>query len=247
MALLYALRSHQKRVEEAVNSPHEIRIRPRGEIAIHLLDSYLTLSSPFNSLLQRMVNPTAPIALNEDTAETAEPGIGRYSQDEPSYTTTTTNTTELNPTLLHKRLLQAISPATTTGGKGLRSSSEPNLIRNNSLGGTSASHAQSENDAINPKLLRTGTDITTLTMGIGGASANGPNLQSGAGTPRPPLLSKKLLEPKVPIGENPTFKECYMNTIKYSWLNVLLIFVPVSFSLFSLQVPTCQANFFQPD
>jgi len=200
-----------------------------------------------------MVNPTAPIASNEDSPAPNEPGIGGYSHSEhytqhhatSSDSSPPPPTTELNPTLLHKRLLQVISPATTTSSGIQRPSSCPpevTRVSNSSLG--SASQAATEPDAtINPKFIRTGTDITTLTIGNGEGGANSGVPQGGANTPaaqssRPPLLSKKLLEPKVPIGENPTFKQCYMNTIKYSWLNVLLIFVPVSFRLSLL--PTCQ-------
>ncbi|GAA5990268.1 hypothetical protein JCM10908_005901 [Rhodotorula pacifica] len=77
--------------------------------------------------------------------------------------------------------------------------------------------------------------------GGGGGGNNGPN---NAATPedgpaRPALLSKKLLEPKKPLGKNPSFRQCMINVLRYSWLNVLFVFVPVSWAMhFSHQSAT---------
>ncbi|GAA5907397.1 uncharacterized protein JCM6883_001191 [Sporobolomyces salmoneus] len=195
-----------------------------------------------------MVNPTAPITQSEESTAPAEPGILGLTQHNQSFNHSTQQhdsipTSELNPNALHKRLLQVISPATTTSATGsnpnLRtSSSAPDLTRSDSLGASSVSHAHTDNGAT-PKFHRHGTDLTVLTVGNGGEGGDGGGINSsglhgGATTPnapRPPLLSKKLLEPKVPVGKNPTFKECLRNTVKYSWLNVLLIAVPVAWAM----------------
>lgn len=67
----------------------------------------------------------------------------------------------------------------------------------------------------------------------GGGNGHPPNAtpEDGSTTPgpRPPLLSKKLLEPKKPLGKNPTFRQCLINVSRYSWLNVLFVFVPVRY------------------
>ena len=67
----------------------------------------------------------------------------------------------------------------------------------------------------------------------GGGNGHPPNAtpEDGSTTPgpRPPLLSKKLLEPKKPLGKNPTFRQCLINVARYSWLNVLFVFVPVRY------------------
>ncbi|ORY72411.1 Sodium/calcium exchanger protein-domain-containing protein [Leucosporidium creatinivorum] len=47
------------------------------------------------------------------------------------------------------------------------------------------------------------------------------------------------LQPKVPVGKAPGWRTSAMSIVKYSWLNVLLIFVPVSWAMhFSGQSPT---------
>ncbi|BGP56684.1 hypothetical protein JCM8202v2_004314 [Rhodotorula sphaerocarpa] len=64
---------------------------------------------------------------------------------------------------------------------------------------------------------------------------------TGAATPtaRPPLLSKKLLEPKKRLGKNPSVRQCMINVARYSWLNLLFVFVPVSWAMhFSHQSAT---------
>ncbi|GAA5882907.1 hypothetical protein JCM16303_006640 [Sporobolomyces ruberrimus] len=192
-----------------------------------------------------MVSPTAPIASSDESPAPTEPGIGGYSpfdqhncnNHRQDATPNPPNPpTELNHSLLHKRLLQVISPSTAATKDHLRAtSSAPDLTRSDSLGASSHSHAHTETDA-GPKFYR-GTDITVLTNGNGPSDATGgggigsSGIQGGATTPvqRPPL--KKLLEPKVPIGKNPTLKECFMNTAKYSWLNVLFVFVPVAWAM----------------
>ncbi|GAA6062771.1 hypothetical protein JCM10212_006884 [Sporobolomyces blumeae] len=176
-------------------------------------------------------------------------------------------TSELNSTLLRQRLLQAISPAAVDPRAHLRpTSSAPNLSRSDSLGASSTSHAaHSDSHAAHSdshaahfdKLRRTGTDLAFAHVDpasrapshLDAASCGGVGLASGpppiaavvegTTTPRPPLLSKKLLEPKVPVGKNPSFKACVRNTVTHSWLNVLLVFVPVAWAMdLSHQSPT---------
>ncbi|KAK4049879.1 hypothetical protein OIO90_005268 [Microbotryomycetes sp. JL221] len=50
------------------------------------------------------------------------------------------------------------------------------------------------------------------------------------GQQRPPL-TKRLLEPTVPVGKPPGWRACIKATIKYSWLNVLLLMVPVAWAM----------------
>ncbi|SGY16660.1 BQ5605_C012g06942 [Microbotryum silenes-dioicae] len=49
--------------------------------------------------------------------------------------------------------------------------------------------------------------------------------------PTKPLFTKELLVPKVPVGKPPGWRTSGMNIIKYSWLNVLLVFIPVSWAM----------------
>ncbi|GAA5933735.1 uncharacterized protein JCM15063_001398 [Sporobolomyces koalae] len=183
-----------------------------------------------------MVNATAPIAQSDDSPAPAEPGIRGYSPSsshaQPHHHDSQTPRTELNPAALHKRLLQVISPSTAATGGTLRAtSSAPDLTRSDSLGASSHSHAQSDlgADGATKSHLRS-APIAVLHSDHGAhPSPVGPG--GGASTPRPPLLSKKLLEPKVAVGKNPTVKECFKNTLKYSWLNLLLIMVPVSWAI----------------
>ncbi|GAA5954645.1 hypothetical protein JCM3765_003840 [Sporobolomyces pararoseus] len=192
-----------------------------------------------------MVNPSTPPSQSEESPAPAEPGIRgqtQYkfqSQDnhlEDGLPQPPTHQHELNPNVLHKRLLQAISPSTTAHNNLRPTSSAPDLTRSDSLGASSNSHAHTE-IANSPKFYRQGTDVTILTLGnaVDGGEGGGNQSQGdggGVATPsRPPLLSKKLLEPKVPIGKNPTLKECFRNTAKYSWLNLLLIMVPIAWAM----------------
>ncbi|GAA5882592.1 hypothetical protein JCM3774_002734 [Rhodotorula dairenensis] len=93
--------------------------------------------------------------------------------------------------------------------------------------------------------------FTTPTLNVGGSGRGGGNntnppivaalADDGTATPgpRPPLLSKKLLEPNKPVGKNPSFRQCMINVARYSWLNVLFVFVPVAWAMhFSHQSPT---------
>lgn len=207
-------------------------------------------SLPFTRLLQRMVNPTAPTAQSEEAPGPAEPGIsGLHPTDHHHHHVSAPS--ELNPSALHKRLLQVISPSTSNNLEShqlRQTSSAPDLSRSSdSLGASSASHAHTDHDDAvvarlyrhdtdveAAKLHRLGTDVVTvLTVGDDGPPSQSHLSQGGgantpsAAAPRPPLLSKKLLEPKHPVGQNPSFRECLVNTLKYSWLNLLLIIVPV--------------------
>ncbi|GAA6004703.1 uncharacterized protein JCM10292_002484 [Rhodotorula paludigena] len=54
-----------------------------------------------------------------------------------------------------------------------------------------------------------------------------------------PLIGMHLLEPKIPVATAPGWRSSLMNIVKYSWLNVLLVFVPVSWAChFTDQSPT---------
>ncbi|BGP38614.1 hypothetical protein JCM10450v2_002563 [Rhodotorula kratochvilovae] len=54
-----------------------------------------------------------------------------------------------------------------------------------------------------------------------------------------PLIGMHLLEPRVPVAKAPGWRSSLINIAKYSWLNVLLVFVPVSWAChFTNQSPT---------
>lgn len=61
----------------------------------------------------------------------------------------------------------------------------------------------------------------------------------GGGAATPALFNKKLLEPKKPIGREPTWRVSLLNIARYSWLNALLVFLPISWAMhFSHQTDT---------
>merc|ERR1719440_1003151 len=163
---------------------------------------------------------------------------------------------QLNHSTLRARLLQSLAPsaavnhhdapppATTTRGSQVRSSSLPNLDRQHH--GGDQSPAQLDDESIY-KVQRRPTQVSavhsSLSHGPAGASSAvappGPGQQPQQPPTRAPLLSKALLEPKKPVGKNPTFRQCLVNTLRYSWLNVLLLLVPVAWALdLSHQSPT---------
>ncbi|BGP49784.1 hypothetical protein JCM10450v2_005689 [Rhodotorula kratochvilovae] len=162
-------------------------------------------------------------------------------------------TAELNPQSLRARLLQTIAPSATTSADPRdrdraphhRSSSLPNLDRVHH--GGDHSPAQLDDESIH-KVQRRPTQVSAVESIHGPASTPTTFAPFGtrAGTgqqqqppTRPALLSKALLEPKKPVGKNPTFRQCLINTARYSWLNVLLIAVPVAWALdLSHQSPT---------
>ncbi|KAL8279079.1 hypothetical protein RQP46_008537 [Phenoliferia psychrophenolica] len=52
-------------------------------------------------------------------------------------------------------------------------------------------------------------------------------------------MSKTIFEPSRPVGRPPGWRTSAMNACRYSWLNVLLVFVPISWAMhFSGQTPT---------
>jgi len=76
----------------------------------------------------------------------------------------------------------------------------------------------SENDA--PTLHRSNTEPLPARPAF--ASRN---------TGKPPLFEKPTFGPAKALKEPPTFKACFFNAVRYSPLNVLLVFVPVSWAL----------------
>ncbi|KAK4050255.1 hypothetical protein OIV83_003576 [Microbotryomycetes sp. JL201] len=58
----------------------------------------------------------------------------------------------------------------------------------------------------------------------------GTQTPGGPNAPRAPL-GKRLLEPTVPVGKPPGWKASIKATVNYSWLNVLLVMVPVSWAM----------------
>lgn len=88
-----------------------------------------------------------------------------------------------------------------TGASQLRSASAPNLGREEIIPDTQVTGV----------IKRSNTQINSTTPST-----------------RPPLISKKLLEPSVPVGKPPGWRSSLLATVRYSWLNVLLIAVPVS-------------------
>ncbi|GJN90445.1 hypothetical protein Rhopal_003456-T1 [Rhodotorula paludigena] len=158
---------------------------------------------------------------------------------------------ELSAPTLTSRLLDAIAPATAarhrpTGPSGgasvVRSSSLPNLDRAH-RGGTASPALADDQDSLREKLPRTATCASAATVdGTRTWSAEPTCIAPLAGSrdiaapqddqpQRPVFLSKALLEPKKPIGKNPSFRQCCINVARYSWLNVLLVFVPVSWAM----------------
>ena len=162
---------------------------------------------------------------------------------------------ELNPAQqsLTARLLHTIAPA--AGRPINRSSSLPNLERRRQAAtsheNTGVAYEQHQDDAASFVSVEKAQRVHTFTGALpsekvstpvlagilttngngGGNGAPPTNVihEDGSTTPgpRPPLLSKKLLEPKKPLGKNPTFRQCLINVARYSWLNVLFVFVPV--------------------
>ncbi|GAA5899352.1 hypothetical protein JCM8208_001624 [Rhodotorula glutinis] len=60
-----------------------------------------------------------------------------------------------------------------------------------------------------------------------------------ARTATKPLIGMHLLEPRIPVATAPGWRSSLNNIVRYSWLNVLLVFVPVSWAChFSNQTPT---------
>ncbi|GAA6020072.1 hypothetical protein JCM10207_006777 [Rhodosporidiobolus poonsookiae] len=175
-------------------------------------------------------------------------------------------TPELNPALLRQRLLNTLAPATQAHAAvspreaALQSRSAPDLTREHGQG-DAPSPAAFEPDTFK----RTNTEISDYSTGGGRRRReNGPfavlaldgegplgrghvtpvatagtgNGDDGA-APRPPLLSKALLQPKKPLGKNPSIRECLWAVLTYSWLNVLFVFVPVAWAMdFSHQSAT---------
>lgn len=168
-------------------------------------------------------------------------------------------TAQLNPSTLRARLLQTLAPAVATApprhGSQVRASSLPNLDRTHR--GGDHSPAQLDDDSIT-KVQRRPTQVSVQSLDAGhhaaqtssfdpfvggtapSTSAAAPQQQQPQQQPtRAPLLSKALLEPKKPVGKNPSFRQCLVNTLRYSWLNVLLVLVPVAWALdLSHQSPT---------
>jgi len=50
-------------------------------------------------------------------------------------------------------------------------------------------------------------------------------------TTKPPLFEKPVFGPAKALKKSPTFKACFINAVRYSPLNVLLVFIPVSWAL----------------
>ncbi|GAA5967431.1 hypothetical protein JCM21900_001264 [Sporobolomyces salmonicolor] len=196
-----------------------------------------------------MVKPQ-PTPISDDSPATGEAPCGicgshplPHHHDNDSYPPHATSLgdpsdhPELSSTALRQRLLHAIAPSTSTTvtphDVGLRSSSAPNLTRLHSLGATSSSPDHLGQDDTD-KMQRINAQISSVDVrnGAGSDVGGGEGVGgTGSNSPRPPLLSKKLLEPKVPVGENPTCPACLKNVAKYSWLNLLLVFVPVAWAM----------------
>ncbi|BGP17887.1 hypothetical protein JCM10213_000965 [Rhodosporidiobolus nylandii] len=160
---------------------------------------------------------------------------------------------ELNPHALRQRLLQTLSPAAVAEhGPRLASSSAPDLARVHGQGAAPSPATAGEKDGVrrtNSYVVASraespfSSSATHLPfphheggLGNGHVTPVGhhPSLAQSGGrnSPhRPPLLSKKLLEPKKPVGKNPSFTRCLINTCKYSWLGVLFAFVPVAWAM----------------
>ncbi|KAM0788600.1 hypothetical protein ACM66B_001721 [Microbotryomycetes sp. NB124-2] len=81
--------------------------------------------------------------------------------------------------------------------------------------------------------------------------ANGNNSRGINGTRRPSqpsrkptLLNKTLLEPSKPLDSPPSLRQSLMHIVKYTWLNVLLVFIPVSWAChFTNQAPALTFTF----
>ena len=164
-------------------------------------------------------------------------------------------TAQLSPTTLRARLLQTLAPAAAVHqgdsaappprqGSQVRASSLPNLDRTHR--GGDHSPAQLDDDSIT-KVQRRPTQVSVV-HSLNGAHPHPPGRTAPSTLAAPhhqqqptraPLLSKALLEPKKPVGKNPSFRQCLVNTMRYSWLNLLLVLVPVAWALdLSHQSPT---------
>lgn len=115
------------------------------------------------------------------------------------------------------------------GGSTVRSASAPNL-RRDPVDGPVATTSAIDNDH---------HDFGPLKRSNTQRSATGPIVGVATGPARPPLISKQLLEPTVPVGKPPGWRASLIATVRFSWLNVLLVAVPVAWGLnFSNQNPT---------
>ncbi|ORY63667.1 Sodium/calcium exchanger protein-domain-containing protein [Leucosporidium creatinivorum] len=164
---------------------------------------------------------TAPSAVTSDAE--LEPAIGGYSHNPTShqlsphqeYDDEKNDSRDQDDLPASANALHRLRGRLTEGAPGgsqLRSASAPNLGREEAV-------------------------PDTQVIGIIKRS----NTQINATTPstRPPLISKKLLEPSVPVGKPPGWKSSLLATARYSWLNVLLIAVPIAWAMdFSHQGPT---------
>ncbi|GAA5878619.1 hypothetical protein JCM8547_003846 [Rhodosporidiobolus lusitaniae] len=168
---------------------------------------------------------------------------------------------QLNPGHLTQRLLASLAPSAAQESSQQRqfSSSAPDLTRAHDS--PSPAHLEPEivdkvertNSFVVPTRTRdsygppfnSSSSATHEGIGPGGdLGARDGHVTPAGGAPlhnpgpRPALLSK-LLEPKKPVGRNPSFRQCLVNTAKYSWLNVMFVFVPVAWAMeFSHQSST---------
>lgn len=146
-------------------------------------------------------------------AAAEEPAIGGYSHQEhyPPHLQEQDAALSLSLTeRLRGRLLDSDPTANAGPTSQLRSASAPNLRSDKTIGSDAQVTAV---DTIQPGLFK------RTTTGLSGSAQQPPA--------RPPLIAK-ILEPTKPVGKPPGWKASFMSTLRYSWLNVLLIMIPVS-------------------
>jgi hypothetical protein len=125
--------------------------------------------------------------------------------DEPAIGGLTSSKHPLSPSNADPSHPQSASALNRVRGRLLQQQQSPDTLRSASAPNLRASGPDLE---IGP-IQRTTTQITL----------NNNN--------RPVLISKALLEPAKPLGKPPGWKISAINTARYSYLNLLLIFVPV--------------------
>lgn len=153
---------------------------------------------------------------------------------------------------LTSRLLQSIAPSARADAAAAENGPRSRVNRSSSLPNLDRRRGHEKaSDAVHPsgdaaetvslasieKAQRVHTFAGTVsekynpaTLNAAGPSSAQPNAADVTFDPpvaRPALLSKTLLEPKKRLGKNPSFRQCMINVLRYSWLNVLFVFVPV--------------------
>ncbi|SCV70442.1 BQ2448_1836 [Microbotryum intermedium] len=186
----------------------------------------------------------SPVALADSSADVDEPPIkgslpqfntpnsSSSNQDHPNANTTPAPTTligvngEQQHPPLYARLRGRLLYSQSTPE---RSASVPNLRIVSSDG---------SDPQVTPGVARTNTSLTAAaahstaplykSATSAQAQANA-NATTGAGRPIP--FTEVLLTPKKPVGAPPGWKLSFFNILRYSYLNILLVFIPIAWAM----------------